>query len=174
MKRRLLLLLPLVGFLLLALFFYRGLALDPSHRDSALMARDFPAFDLATLEEPERRVDTSLLEGEVTLVNVWGEWCPACKQEMPQLLSLAEQGIRMVGINYRDTREKGLQFLDEFGTRLVNTKSTTWRGLSVWLRESEADAQIRAHPTLMKRPVIRDDVGKLHLGWDDDVQAALL
>ncbi|MWJ27169.1 DsbE family thiol:disulfide interchange protein [Halomonas sediminis] len=115
MKRRLLLLLPLVGFLLLALFFYRGLALDPSHRDSALMARDFPAFDLATLEEPERRVDTSLLEGEVTLVNVWGEWCPACKQEMPQLLSLAEQGIRMVGINYRDTREKGLQFLDEFG-----------------------------------------------------------
>lgn len=115
MKRRLLLFLPLVGFLGLAVFFYHGLGLNPSHRDSALMARDFPPFEAATLKDPERRVDQSLLTGEVTLVNVWGEWCPACKQEMPQLLDLADRGIRMVGVNYRDTREKGLQFLDEFG-----------------------------------------------------------
>ncbi|WP_346795613.1 DsbE family thiol:disulfide interchange protein [Halomonas sp. Bachu 37] len=115
MKRRLLLLLPLVGFLLFSIFLYRGLALDPSHRDSALMAREFPAFTYSTLEDPQREVDLSLLKGEVTLVNVWGEWCPACKQEMPQLLDLADRGVRLVGINYRDTREKGLQFLEEFG-----------------------------------------------------------
>lgn len=115
MKRRLLLLLPLVGFLVLSIFLYRGLSLDPFHRDSALLARDFPAFDKVTLEDPERRVDRALLEGQVTLVNVWGEWCPACKQEMPQLLDLAERGVRLVGINYKDTRDKGLEFLAEFG-----------------------------------------------------------
>lgn len=115
MKRRLILLLLPVSFLTLAVLFYQGLWLDPSHRDSALMAREFPAFEAATLRDENERVDTSLFEGELTLVNVWGEWCPACKQEMPQLLGLADQGIRMVGVNYRDTREKGMQFLSEFG-----------------------------------------------------------
>ncbi|OJA06864.1 DsbE family thiol:disulfide interchange protein [Halomonas sp. QHL1] len=115
MKRRLLLLLLPVCFLGLALFFYQGLSLDPSQRDSALMAREFPSFEATTLRDVNRQVDQTLLEGEVTLVNVWGEWCPACKQEMPQLLELADNGIRMVGVNYRDTREKGMQFLSEFG-----------------------------------------------------------
>ncbi|TVM07552.1 DsbE family thiol:disulfide interchange protein [Vreelandella aquamarina] len=115
MNRRVLLFLPLLGFIGLAMFFYYGLGQDPSYRDSALMTRDFPAFEASTLEDPERQVDQSLLTGDITLVNVWGEWCPACKQEMPQLLDLADRGIRMVGINYRDTREKGREFLDEFG-----------------------------------------------------------
>lgn len=115
MKRRLLLLLLPVCFLGLALFFYQGLSLDPSQRDSALMAREFPTFEATTLRDENRQVDQTLLEGEVTLVNVWGEWCPACKQEMPQLLELADRGIRMVGVNYRDTREKGMEFLSEFG-----------------------------------------------------------
>ncbi|SFT62546.1 DsbE family thiol:disulfide interchange protein [Halomonas saccharevitans] len=115
MKRRLLLLLPLLGFLVLGGFLYQGLAMNPFDRDSALMARDFPAFELTTLEDPERVVDESLLTGEVTLVNVWGEWCPTCKQEMPQLLDLADRGVRLVGVDYKDTREKGREFLAEFG-----------------------------------------------------------
>lgn len=114
MRRWLLLLLPL-GFVGIALFFYQGLGRDPTQRDSALMARAFPAFEASTLRDSERRVDESLLRDEVTLVNVWGEWCPSCKQEMPQLLTLADQNIRMVGVNYRDTREKGAQFLSEYG-----------------------------------------------------------
>lgn len=115
MKRRLLLLIPLLLFLVLAAFLYRGLSLNPSARDSALLAEKFPAFELSTLENPQARVDESLFEGQVTLVNVWGEWCPTCKQEMPQLLDLAERGVRLIGVDYKDTREKGKQFLAEFG-----------------------------------------------------------
>jgi len=115
MKRRLLLLLPLLGFLVLGGFLYQGLSMNPFDRDSALMAREFPAFELTTLEDSERTVDGSLLEGEVTLVNVWGEWCPTCKQEMPQLLDLADRGVRLIGVDYKDTREKGREFLAEFG-----------------------------------------------------------
>lgn len=115
MKRRLLLLLPLLIFLGLGFFLYRGLAMDPSARDSALLAQKFPAFTLSTLEDPNARVDESLLQGQVTLVNVWAEWCPTCKEEMPQLLELDERGVRLVGINYKDTRAKGREFLAEFG-----------------------------------------------------------
>ena len=115
MKRRLLLLFPLLVFLGLGFFLYRGLAMDPSTRNSALLAQQFPAFSLSTLKDPGARVDESLLHGQVTLVNVWAEWCPTCKEEMPQLLTLAERGVRLIGINYKDTRAKGLEFLDHFG-----------------------------------------------------------
>tara|TARA_B100000700_G_scaffold224433_1_gene247464 strand:+ start:7823 stop:8317 length:495 start_codon:yes stop_codon:yes gene_type:complete len=102
-------------FLGLGFFLYRGLEMNPFARDSALLAKHFPPFTLTTLEAPSRRVDESLLKGEVTLVNVWAEWCPTCKEEMPQLLTLAERGVRLIGINYKDTRAKGLEFLDHFG-----------------------------------------------------------
>ncbi|QEA37924.1 DsbE family thiol:disulfide interchange protein [Pistricoccus aurantiacus] len=115
MKRRLLLLLPLVVFLILAGLLYKGLSMNPSDRDSALLAQEFPAFELSTLKDPEVRVDESLLQGEVTLVNVWGEWCPTCKQEMPQLLELEDRGVRLVGVDYKDTRELGRSFLEQYG-----------------------------------------------------------
>ncbi|WP_106477579.1 DsbE family thiol:disulfide interchange protein [Phytohalomonas tamaricis] len=115
MKRRLLLFIPLVLFVALGVFLWLGLGKDPSARDSALLADPFPEFQLTTLEEPNRQVDKSLLEGQVTLVNVWGEWCPTCKREMPQLLALKARGIRLVGVDYKDSRDKGRAFLDEFG-----------------------------------------------------------
>lgn len=115
MKRRLLLLLPLLIFLGLGFFLYRGLLMDPSARASALLAEKFPAFTLSTLEDPKARVDESLLRGQVTLVNVWAEWCPTCKEEMPQLLALEERGVRLVGIDYKDTRAKGREFLEVYG-----------------------------------------------------------
>lgn len=58
---------------------------------------------------------------------------------------------------------------------LLNTRSTTWRGLNdtdkADMNEGKAAALMRAHPTLIKRPVI--DTGlKITLGWTKDVQAA--
>ncbi|WP_110708111.1 DsbE family thiol:disulfide interchange protein [Salinicola sp. CR57] len=155
MKRRLLLLIPLLLFAVLVVFLYRGLAKDPSARDSALLAREFPAFNLATLDDPARTLDRSLLEGQVTLVNVWGEWCPTCKQEMPQLLELADRGVRLVGVDYKDTRENGLQFLDEFGdpfeVSLFDPEGTLGFDLGVYgAPESflvDADGVIRYHHT---------------------------
>jgi arsenate reductase-like glutaredoxin family protein len=43
----------------------------------------------------------------------------------------------------------------------------------MWLRESEADAQLLAQPTLMKRPVLHDGE-RLTMGWGDEVQAVWL
>ncbi|HBM42329.1 MAG TPA: DsbE family thiol:disulfide interchange protein, partial [Halomonas sp.] len=56
MTRRLLLLLLPIGFVGIALFLYQGLGRDPSQRDSALMARDFPAFEASTLRDANRQV----------------------------------------------------------------------------------------------------------------------
>jgi arsenate reductase-like glutaredoxin family protein len=95
--------------------------------------------------------------------------CDTCKKAQKALQEVGHEVI------FRDIRAEPLseiewaEFLNEFGSALVNQKSTTYRGLSMWLRESEADAQLLAHPTLMKRPVLKFG-NKLTVGWDPAVQ----
>jgi arsenate reductase len=80
---------------------------------------------------------------------------------------------------FRDVRAEPLseaelaELVTEFGDRLVDRKSSDYRGLSDWLQNSEAEAQILARPKVMTRPIIRDQ-GVLYLGWDDAVQKTLL
>lgn len=62
--------------------------------------------------------------------------------------------------------------LAQFGEKLVNTRSTTWRGLSEEERAGAPLDLLEAHPALMKRPLIERD-GQLYLGWDKATQAAL-
>lgn len=99
--------------------------------------------------------------------------CDTCKKALKALEAAGH------AVTFRDVRAEPLteaeisEFVTEFGDAIVNRASTTWRGLSDFIRASEPEAQLAAHPTLMKRPVIRSPQG-LTLGWDDKVQAKLL
>jgi len=62
--------------------------------------------------------------------------------------------------------------LAQFDAQLVNTRSTTWRGLDDAERARAPIDLLRAYPALMKRPLIEAD-GALFLGWTKEVQAAL-
>ncbi len=83
------------------------------------------------------------------------------------------------GAVYRDVRAMPLAaderaaLIAAFGDRIVNRASATWRKLSEAERSASLDALLATHPTLMKRPVIRDDQGALHLGWSAEVRQAL-
>lgn len=61
--------------------------------------------------------------------------------------------------------------------KLLNTRSTTWRGLSdadkADMDAAKAIALMGEHPTLIKRPVIKRDA-LITVGWTKDVQAELL
>jgi arsenate reductase len=60
--------------------------------------------------------------------------------------------------------------LDTFGAALVNTRSTTWRGLTEEERQAPPAELLTRHPALMKRPLIEDGA-QLHLGWTPEVRA---
>lgn len=83
------------------------------------------------------------------------------------------------GAGFRDVRaaplspEERAELIAQFGDKIVNRASMTWRKLDEGARAAPLDALLAAHPTLMKRPVIRDGQGALHLGWTKPVQAAL-
>ena len=89
------------------------------------------------------------------------------------------KAAKALGVALHDVRADPLgdndlaRFLDAFGADLVNTRSTTWRGLSDDQRARPPLELLRDHPTLMKRPVIDKD-GVLYLGWGAGVRDALV
>ncbi len=120
--KKLRLFLPFIVFAVLAAFLLRGLYLDPREMPSALLDRPFPAFKLPALEDGERQITEEALQGRVTLVNVWGTWCPPCREEHPYLVELAEEkGVRILGMNYKDDPEDARQWLRELGDPYVDT-----------------------------------------------------
>lgn len=94
--------------------------------------------------------------------------CDTCRKAIKALPDARFFDVRADGVP-DDVMQVALA---TFGDALVNTRSTTWRGLSDDARQGTPQALLAAHPTLMKRPLIVDGDG-LHLGWTRDVQAAL-
>ncbi|KTT35838.1 thiol:disulfide interchange protein [Pseudomonas oryzihabitans] len=113
MRRRLLLCLPLLAFLVLAGFLYRGLYRDPQVLPSALVGQPFPAFSQPGVVD-ERLFSRQDLLGRPALVNVWGTWCVACREEHPLLNRLKAQGVVIHGVNYKDDNASARRWLAEF------------------------------------------------------------
>jgi thiol-disulfide isomerase/thioredoxin len=63
--------------------------------------KPFPfSFELPDLEgKPVKLAD---FKGKVTIVDVWGTWCPPCKMEIPHFVALKDKykDLAIVGINY--------------------------------------------------------------------------
>ena len=102
--------------------------------------------------------------------------CDTCKKA---LKALAAAGIEVSFIDVRAdgvSSEQLAEWSARHGEALINTRSTTWRGLDDATRaraESDPVGLLAEHPTLMKRPVIVAS-GASHVGWTKDVQAALI
>ncbi|WP_217474634.1 DsbE family thiol:disulfide interchange protein [Stutzerimonas stutzeri] len=112
--KRLLMLLPLAIFLVVAVFLYRGLFLDPTELPSALIGKPLPSFSLPSVEDPQRLITADDIKGKPALVNVWATWCVACKVEHPVLNQLAKQGVVIYGVNYKDDNAAAQKWLREF------------------------------------------------------------
>lgn len=113
----------------------------------------------------------------MTELTVYGlKNCDTCKKAL-KALEAAGRTTTFVDIRAEaDLAAKLPVWLAAIGSeRLVNTRSTTWRGLGADERaKATADpaALLQAHPTLIKRPVIEAG-DQIHVGWTKDVQAVL-
>lgn len=107
---------PAGAFVLLVIFLGIGLTRDPSVIPTEMIDRELPAFELPELRDEAAMITHEDLTGEVALVNVFGSWCVACLQEHPTLMTLnRDDTIRIVGVNWRDTREDALRWLARHG-----------------------------------------------------------
>ncbi|WP_449466522.1 DsbE family thiol:disulfide interchange protein [Stenotrophomonas humi] len=119
--------LPPVAIVIGALFFLGLLGLmlygvsrsDRPDRDtlpSALIGKPAPVFSLPVLHDPSVQVSDAQLRGAPYLLNVWGSWCPACRDEHPILTRFAEtKRVRVIGYNWKDQRADALHWLEQLG-----------------------------------------------------------
>lgn len=102
--------------------------------------------------------------------------CDSCKKAM-KALEAAGKDVAFVDIRTEaDLTTKVPRWLAATNPgALLNTRSTTWRGLSdadKHRAEDDLAGLLIEHPTLIKRPVIEAG-DALTVGWTKDVAAAL-
>jgi len=111
---------PLIAFMVLAGIFATQLMRnqsgdDPTKLESVLIGKPVPKFDLEDLEQPGKLHDQAIFKGEPLLLNVWATWCPTCYAEHSYLNQLADKGVKIIGLNYKDERNKAVGWLKELG-----------------------------------------------------------
>lgn len=94
--------------------------------------------------------------------------CDTCRKALKALGEVTFVDVRADGVPAEILQSA----LDQFGAKLINTRSTTWRGLSEEERQKEPLSLLLANPTLMKRPLIKAG-DQMYLGWDKSTQTAL-
>lgn len=108
--------LPPIIFAGLAATFYIGMNRDnPDGLPSTLIGKLAPALPEKPLPDFPLLTAADLQTGQVTLINFWASWCPPCRAEHPVLLRMAADGIRIAGVNFKDTEENASTYLADDG-----------------------------------------------------------
>ena len=108
--------LPPLLFAGLAATFYIGMNREnPDGLPSTLIGKPAPALPVDALDGFRALTAADLATGEVTLVNFWASWCPPCRAEHPVLKQMAADGIRVAGVNFKDTAQDATAYLTKDG-----------------------------------------------------------
>ena len=117
MKKKLLIL-PSVFFLLILLIFFYLLIIDrnPTEIPSNLLDKNVPKFETKSLLKDEKFISSKEFGNEIILVNFFATWCKPCRDEHIFIERFsAKEGIKIIGINYKDNPKKAIQWLKELG-----------------------------------------------------------
>ena len=107
---------PLLLFIILAVFLGLGLNLKPNDIPSPFINKPAPEFSAPKLNAPEEQLRPADLKGQVWLFNVWASWCVSCRAEHPILNQFAKQyAVVIVGLNYKDEPEDAKTWLNTLG-----------------------------------------------------------
>ena len=107
---------PLILFIIMAVFLALGLNLKPNEIPSPFINKHAPTFSAPKLEAPEQKLSPADLKGQVWLLNVWASWCVSCRAEHPILNQLAKQNaVVIVGLNYKDEPSDAKSWLETLG-----------------------------------------------------------
>lgn len=83
---------------------------------SPLIGRSAPGFALPSLTDAQHTLSSKDLKGRWYLLNVWGTWCVACREEHAMLIEAAHAGvIPIIGLDWKDEDDRALEWLSQLG-----------------------------------------------------------
>jgi cytochrome c biogenesis protein CcmG/thiol:disulfide interchange protein DsbE len=80
----------------------------------AMVGKPLPNLVLGRLDGAGRIPLRAAARGPA-LVNFYASWCAPCAAESPALLALKAEGVRIVGVAYKDDRTASSGFLERLG-----------------------------------------------------------
>lgn len=137
MTKRLLFLLPVLIFVVIAGYFLWGLApdRDPRALPSVMIDKPTPTFELPGVPglDVPGFATADLAAGEVVMVNFFASWCVPCRAEHGYLTELVERtGVPLYGINHRDKTEDAVAWLAELGNPYRRIGADSGRAAVEW------------------------------------------
>ncbi len=118
MKSRLIFILPLIGFAVLAVILFKGLFGRPADViPSAMINKPAPLDEVPALDAQTQGFGPrELKSGKVVVVNFFSSTCVPCRLEAPVLNQLAQMpGVTLYGYVWKDKPENARAFLNELG-----------------------------------------------------------
>ena len=104
-------------FIIIFIFFYKGLQNSNIYTPETKINIKVPSFDAELFHEKKLINSSELFQvDKYYLLNIWSSWCVPCREEHPLLMNLSKnKNIELVGINYKDTKINAKNFLAELG-----------------------------------------------------------
>jgi len=117
MNKKLLIIPSLLFLLILVTFFYLLIIeRNPSEIPSNLLNKNVPNFEVESLLKKERFISSKEFGNEIMLVNFFATWCLPCRDEHIYIKRFSdEKGIRIIGINYKDSPSNAVEWLKNLG-----------------------------------------------------------
>ena len=91
--------------------------------------------------------------------------CDKCRAARKVLQSAEFVDIREVPLSVTALAK----LIETYGDAIVNKKSATWRSLPEIDRQLPLIELLQAYPTLIKRPIIKDQNGNYSVGWTTQI-----
>ena len=113
---------PIIIFLciIIAFFYLLIIKRNPSELPSVLIDQKVPLFETTSLFNNEPFIFEKELGKETILVNFFASWCVPCRVEHTFMQSLSNEGIKIIGINYKDDPQQAIKWLEELGNPYSN------------------------------------------------------
>jgi len=105
---------PLIIFLILCAFLWKGMSLEPKKIPSNLLNQPMPNITLKQIDTGQPFYTKDLI-GQVTLLHVWASWCPTCLAEHSYLMDIANKDVNLIGLIFRDSAKNVSKMLRALG-----------------------------------------------------------
>ena len=122
MKNKLIPLSIFLVFIVIFIIFYKGLQSTNIYTPNTKSSFDLPSVSVKLFNSNEIVNTLEIFSSDkFYLLNIWSSWCVPCRQEHSILMELTKNdNLKVVGINYKDTKKNANNFLKELGNPYDN------------------------------------------------------
>jgi len=122
MKNKLIPLSIVFVFAIIFIIFYKGLQNTNIYTPNSKSSFEVPSVSVKLFNSNETVNTLEIFSSDkFYLLNIWSSWCVPCRQEHSILMELTKNdNLKVIGINYKDTKKNANNFLKELGNPYDN------------------------------------------------------